>query len=81
MKVLVRLYPLSTIKITSYFSYETKFNGALLKNNLPRIKDGAYVRTFDDKKVKQHIRFHYLLTEIQLSTLILLKLSIFLKKY
>ena len=31
------------------------------------------------KKVKEHIRFHYLLIEIQLYTLILLELNIFLK--
>ena len=31
-------------------------------------------------QVKQHIVFHYLLTEIQLCSLILLELNIFLKK-
>ena len=35
----------------------------------------------DDEKVKEHIGFHYLLTEIQLYTLILLELNILLKKY
>ena len=33
------------------------------------------------KIVKEHIAFHYLLTEIHLYTLILLELNIFLKKY
>ena len=33
------------------------------------------------KKVKELIGFHYLLTEIQLYTLILLELNIFHKKY
>ena len=32
-------------------------------------------------KVKEHIGFHYFLTEIQQCTLILLKFNIFLKKY
>lgn len=33
------------------------------------------------KKVKEHTEFHYLLTEIQIHTLILLELNVFLKKY
>ena len=33
------------------------------------------------EKVKEHVGFHYLLTEIQLHTLILLELNIFLKRY
>ena len=47
-KILVLLY----IEITNYFNYETKFNGALSRNNLPRIKEGAYVTNLDDKKSK-----------------------------
>ena len=35
----------------------------------------------DDKQVKKHIGFHYLLTQIELCTLILLELSMFLKMY
>ena len=35
----------------------------------------------DNKQVKKHIGFHYLLTQIQLCTLILLELSMFLKMY
>ena len=31
------------------------------RNGLPRIKDGANVINLDDKKVKKHIGFHYLL--------------------
>ena len=33
------------------------------------------------RKLKEHFGFHYLLTKIQLYTLILLELNIFLKKY
>ena len=29
------------------------------RNNLPRIKDGAYVISLDDTKVKEDIEFHY----------------------
>ena len=41
---------LSNIEITYYFNYEPRFNGAFLRNNLPRIKDGAYVINLHDKK-------------------------------
>ena len=52
------------------------------RNNLPKIKVGANVIKFDDKKkVNKHIGFHYLLMEIQLYTLILLESNMFLKKY
>ena len=71
---------LSNIKITNYFNYKPRFNGAISRNNLTRIKDGMYVINLDDKKVKKHIGFHYLLTEIQLYILILLELNIFHKK-
>ena len=43
--------------------------------------DGAYVINIDDKKRKGHIVFYYVLTEIQLHTLNLLELNIYLKKY
>ena len=43
--------------------------------------DGAYVINLGDKNLKEYIRFHYLLTQIQLYTLILLELNMFLKKY
>ena len=34
---------------------------------------------FSDQKVKEHIAFQYLLTETQVSALILLELNIFIK--
>ena len=43
---------LKKIEITNYFNYEPRFNGVFPKNNLPRIKDGAYVINLDDKKSK-----------------------------
>ena len=51
------------------------------KNNLPRIKNGAYVVNVNDKKVKEYTGFHYLLTETQLNNLIHLELNKFLKKH
>ena len=56
--------PSFNIEITNYFNYELRFNGVFSRNNLPRIKDRAYVINLNDKKVKVHIRFHYLLTEM-----------------
>ena len=37
------------------------------RNNLPRIKDGAYAINLDDK-IKEQIGFHYLLTETRMHT-------------
>ena len=67
--------------IVKNFNYEPKFNGVFSKDSLSRIKDGAYVINCDDKKVRRHIGFHYLPTEIRFCTLILLELNIFRKKY
>ena len=70
---------IKNIEITNYLNCEPKFNGVFSRNSLPRIKEKAYVINLDDKKkVKEHIGFHYLLIEIQLYTLILLELNIFL---
>ena len=43
---------------------KAKFNGVFSKDNLPKIKDGAYVLNLDDKQIKGRHWFHYLLTEI-----------------
>ena len=40
------------MEITSYFNNEPRFSGVFSRNNLPRIKDGAYVINLDDKKNK-----------------------------
>ena len=37
---------------TNYFNYEPIFNDVFARNNLPRIKDWAYVINLDDKKGK-----------------------------
>ena len=55
-KISVPLHPLRNIEITNYFKYEPTFNGFFSRNNLPRI--------LMIKIAKEHIEFHYLLTEI-----------------
>ena len=49
---LVPHHPLNNIEITNYFIYEPRFNGDFLRNNLPRIKDGASAINLDDKSSK-----------------------------
>ena len=46
------LHPLNSIEITNYFNYEPRFIGVFSRNNLPTIKDGAYVINLDDKNSK-----------------------------
>ena len=52
VKNLVQLHPLRNMKITNYFNNEPRFNGVLSRNNLRRIKDGAYTINLDDKTSK-----------------------------
>ena len=68
----------SSINITFYFNYEPRFNGAFLRNNLSRIRDGVYVINLDDKKSKGK---HWVSLFTDWNTLILLEFNIFLKKY
>ena len=46
-------HPLNNFKITIYFKHKPRFNGVFSRNNLPRIKDGAYVINLDDKSSKE----------------------------
>ena len=71
----------SNIEITKYFNYEPSFTGVFSRNNLSRIKDGACVINLYDKKSNGTHWVSYLLTEIQLYSLIFLELNISLKKY
>ena len=43
-------------EIQKYYQNEAKFNGVYLRNNLPKIKDGAYVINLD--KYKSWIAFY-----------------------
>ena len=56
-------HPLSNIEITKNLSYEPRFNVVFSRDNLPRIKDGVHIKNLHDKKVKENISFHYLLTK------------------
>ena len=42
--------PLTNFEIRKYYQKEPKFNGVYSRNNLPKIKDGAYVLNFDEYK-------------------------------
>ena len=63
-KFLVLFDPLNNIEIINYFNYEPRINSVFSRNNLTRIKDGAYVVNVNDKNSKRKIGFQYLLTEI-----------------
>ena len=43
---------MNNVEITNYFKYEVRINGVFSRNNLPRIKDGAYVINLDDRNSK-----------------------------
>ena len=42
--------PLTNYEIQKYYQNEPKFNGVYSKNNLSKIKDGAYVLNVDEFK-------------------------------
>ena len=43
--------PLTNFEIQKYYQKKPKFNGVYSRNNLPKIKDGAYVSNFDEYKL------------------------------
>ena len=49
--------PLTNFKIQKYYQNEPKFNGVNSRNNLPKIKDGAYIKNLDEYK---SIRTHWI---------------------
>ena len=51
-KVLVSFHPLNNTEITNYFKYEARFIGVFSRNNLSRVKDGAYIINLHDKNSK-----------------------------
>ena len=42
----------ANIEIIKYFNYESRFNGVFSRNDLSRVRGGAYVINLDDKKSK-----------------------------
>ena len=43
-------HPLTNLEIQKYYQNGPKFNGVYSRNNLPKIKDGAYVINLDELK-------------------------------
>ena len=43
-------YPLTVFEIQQYYENEPKFNGVYSRNNLPKIKDGAYMINLEELK-------------------------------
>ena len=41
-------HPLTNFEIQKYYENETRLNGAYSRDNLPKIKDGAYVTNLDE---------------------------------
>ena len=48
-------HSLTNCEIQKYYQNEPKFNGAYSRNNLPKIKDSAYLINLDEfKSIKTH---------------------------
>ena len=43
-------HPLTNFELQKFYQNEPKFNGVYSRNNLPKIKDGAYVINLDEYK-------------------------------
>ena len=41
-------HSLTNFEIQKYYQNEPKFDGVYSRNNLPKIKDGAYIISLDD---------------------------------
>ena len=44
----MQFHPLANFEIQKYYQKESKFNGVYSRNNLPKIKDGAYIISLDE---------------------------------
>ena len=49
-KSLIPFHPLTNFEIQDYFNKEKRFNGVFSRNNLPKLKKGAYIINLDDRK-------------------------------
>ena len=48
-------HPLTNFEIKKYYQNEPKFNGAYSRNNLSKIKDGAYITNLDEyESIRTH---------------------------
>ena len=74
-------HPLTNFKIQKYYQNEPKFNGFYSRNNLSKIKDGAYIINLDDyESIKTHSIAFYVNAKNVKNTLTVLELSKFQKK-
>ena len=48
--ILMLLLPLPNFEKQKYYQSEPKFNGVYSRNELPKIKDGAYITNLDEYK-------------------------------
>ena len=52
----MRPHPLTNFEIQKYYKNEPRFNGVCSRDNLPKIKDGAYIINLDEYS---HIGTHW----------------------
>ena len=53
-------HPLTNFEIQKYYQNEPKFNGVDSRNNLPKLKDGAYATNLDAfKSIGTHLIAFY----------------------
>ena len=62
-------HPLTNFEIQKYYQNEPRFNGVYSRDNLQKIKDGAYVINLDEYS---DIRTHWLLCRYKIMILIIL---------
>ena len=62
-------HPLTNFEIQKYYKNEPRFNGVYSRDNLPKIKDGAYVINLDEYS---DIGTHWLLCRYKIIMLIIL---------
>ena len=60
-------HPLTNFEIQKYYQNEPRFNGVYSRDNLPKIKDGAYVINLDEDF---DIRTHWIALYVQNNDLI-----------
>ena len=73
-------HPLTNFEIQKYYQKQPKFNGVYSRNNLTKIKDGAYVINLDEyKSIGTYWIALYVNVE-NVTYLIALEMNIFQKK-
>ena len=54
-RALMAPHPLANFEIQKYYQNKPEFNGVFSRNNLPKIKDGAYVINLGEyKSIENH---------------------------